>query len=65
MKIMINGENHDVDKQTLAELLNSLGHESTAVATALNGVFVPLAERESNLLQAEDAVEIIAPMAGG
>ena len=65
MKIMINGENHDVDKQTLAELLDSLGHESTAVATALNGVFVPLAERESNLLQAEDAVEIIAPMAGG
>ena len=65
MKIMINGENHDVDKQTLAELLDSLGHESTTVATALNGVFVPLAERESNLLQAEDAVEIIAPMAGG
>ena len=65
MKIMINGENHDVDKQTLAELLDSLGHESTAVATALNGVFVPLAERESSLLQAEDAVEIIAPMAGG
>ena len=65
MKIMINGENHNVDHQTLAELLNLLGHESTAVATAINGVFVPIADRESSFLQEQDTVEIIAPMAGG
>lgn len=65
MKIKINGETCDISCSTLTELLNHLGHESDQVATAVNGVFVPASERDKYVLSSDDAVDIIAPMAGG
>jgi len=65
MKIVLNAEEHNTNVATLDRLLDSLDHESTSVATAVNGEFVPVAERNNCVLQEGDAVEIIAPMAGG
>lgn len=65
MKLIINGtpETHPV--QHLAELLERLGHPPDGVATAVNGSFVPAAQRQSQPLKEGDLVEIVAPMQGG
>jgi len=42
-----------------------LGYRQAAVATAVNGVFVPADAREELLLADGDALEILAPMQGG
>ena len=65
MKMKINGESCDISCRTLAELLSFLGHEPDQVATAVNGTFVPASERDKYLLSSDDAVDVIAPMAGG
>jgi sulfur carrier protein len=65
MKIVVNAQEHDTNLDTLNLLLDELGHETRSVATAVNGEFVPVSERETYVLKAGDAVEIIAPMAGG
>lgn len=49
----------------LAALLDRLGLSDAVVATALNGRFVPSAERASTPLRAGDRVEVLAPMQGG
>lgn len=65
MKILINGQTHELTCKTLAELLRKLEHEANAVATAVNGTFVAVCERDSFTLSNDDEVDIIAPMAGG
>jgi len=65
MKITVNAEVLDTDLDTLDQLLDRLGHESKTVATAVNGEFVPLVQRKLCELNEGDAIEIIAPMAGG
>ena len=65
MKMKINGESCDVSCSTLSELLSFLGHEPDQVATAVNDIFVPASEREKYLLSSDDAIDVIAPMAGG
>lgn len=65
MKIVINGDSIDTECSTLQELLDSLEHAQTSVATAVNKEFVPVSMRTSLALQSGDLVEIIAPMSGG
>ena len=65
MKMKINGESHDISCSTLTELLTYLGHETDQVATAVNGTFVPALERDEYVLSSDDAIDVIAPMAGG
>lgn len=65
MKLMINGESREVDVDTLADLLELLGHPPASVATALNQEFVPRQLRVSTPLKGDDCIEIIAPMSGG
>lgn len=49
---------------TLAALVASLGHEPAAVSTAVNGDFVPRAQRERPLA-AGDEVLLFQPIVGG
>ncbi len=49
---------------TLAALVASLGHQPAAVSTAVNGDFVPRAQRERPLAPG-DAVLLFQPIVGG
>lgn len=65
MRLTINGQPAQTECATLADLLAALDYTPAAVATAVNQAFVPLEQRETYRLADHDAIEIIAPMAGG
>ncbi|MBL8389022.1 MAG: sulfur carrier protein ThiS [Hydrogenophaga sp.] len=50
---------------TLAQLLESQGVDGTAVATAVNGHFVPRAQRAATILQPHDRVLTFQAIVGG
>lgn len=64
MSIQVNGERQDL-APSLAELLVRMELAEAVVATAVNGVFVPVSRRGDTLLTAGDTVEVLAPMQGG
>ena len=66
IEIRVNGEAHPInDGCTLDALIASLGHTPAALATAVNGHFVPRAERPACRLQPGDAVTTFQPITGG
>jgi sulfur carrier protein len=65
MKLVVNGEEQDIEAVTLATALVALELEDATVATALNGEFVPKRARESTPLRDGDRIEIVAPRQGG
>ena len=65
MRILVNGERHDVAASTLDAALVELGYGTAHVATAVDGDFVPASARAAWLLADGNAVEIVAPMKGG
>ena len=50
---------------TVAGLLADQGRAADAVATALNGVFVPRAARPATLIRPGDELTLIQPITGG
>jgi len=65
MKIEINGTLTEVRADTLAGVLDELGHGDAKVATALNETFVPASARGQTALAPGDRVEIVSPRQGG
>lgn len=65
MLIIVNAEPREIVETTLLAALYELGFASPAVATALNGNFVPRTARESTTLKDGDRLEVLAPMQGG
>lgn len=65
MQIVVNGTSQKTDAQTLHDLCEALGFGDARVATAVNGDFVPLADRPQRALKNEDRIEIVAPRQGG
>jgi len=65
MKLQLNGASIDAQVITLADLLVAEGFGDAKVATAVNGVFVPAEVRSDHILDAGDAIEVLAPMQGG
>jgi sulfur carrier protein len=63
--IILNGERVETEALTLAALVAGQGFAQTAVATAVNGTFVPREARAATLLAGGDRVEIVAPRQGG
>jgi sulfur carrier protein len=63
--VLVNGETAETRAATLAELVAERGFAEAAVATALNGEFVPRAARAEARLAANDQIEIVAPRQGG
>ena len=59
MHIRVNGVSHDLHVTDLAQALEVLGYRQAAVATAVNGVFVPAGAREQALLSDGDAVLLL------
>ncbi len=65
-EIRLNGETHQLeDGTTLAALIASLGQTPAALTTAVNGDFVPRAQRSACRLQPGDAVTTFQPITGG
>jgi len=65
MRLIVNGEDRDIEAVTLAAALVALDYEDTTVATALNGEFVPKRAREATPVCEGDRIEILAPRQGG
>lgn len=65
MHILVNGDPRNLNATTCAQALEELGYAQAIVATALNGVFLSAADRETTVLKSGDALEILAPMQGG
>jgi sulfur carrier protein len=65
MKIVLNGEPREVRAPSLREALDELGFGGAAVATAVNGRFVPAPSRAATPLVEGDRVEVLAPRQGG
>ncbi|HJU32401.1 MAG TPA: sulfur carrier protein ThiS [Hyphomicrobiaceae bacterium] len=63
--VFVNGERTETGASSLGELVTQLGHEQDAVATAVNGEFVPRPSRAATPLSEDDRVEIVAPRQGG
>jgi sulfur carrier protein len=65
MKLQLNGEAIETDAKTLVALLAEQGFGEAKVATAVNGQFVPATLRETQSLNENDLIEVLAPMQGG
>ena len=65
MKIMLNGVEREITEVTLDHALRELGYYDGAIATAVNGEFVPKNRRLEIVLGAGDRIEVVAPMQGG
>jgi sulfur carrier protein len=64
--VNVNGEHRTLrDDTTLADLLAQLGHAPESVAAAVNGDFVPRADRAERLLRGGDQVACFKPIVGG
>ena len=64
MRITINGTPREVAATTLADALAEAGLTGR-LATAVNGSFVPAAQRAATPLREGDTIEALAPMQGG
>ncbi|AXA43476.1 sulfur carrier protein ThiS [Rhizobium ruizarguesonis] len=65
MTLIINGEEHEVEATTLADLLLALDYEGEWMATAVNGELVHREDRAQFRLDQRDRIEILSPMQGG
>ncbi len=65
MRILVNGASREIRAADLSGALEELGYGGAVVATAVNGEFVPTAERLTARLTEGDRLEVLAPMQGG
>ena len=65
MRILVNGASCEIRAADLTGALEELGYGGAVVATALNGEFVPTAQRPAARLTEGDRIEVLAPMQGG
>jgi sulfur carrier protein len=65
MRILLNGTEQTLVTKRLDEALEALGYKGAIVATAVNGKFVPVAQRVATRLTDGDQLEVLAPMQGG
>ena len=66
IQVTLNGEPRTLQEQaTLADLVSALGQPPQALATAVNGEFVPRGARAGVQLREGDAVFTFQPITGG
>jgi len=65
MRLVVNGEEQEINAATLGSALAALELADATVATALNGEFVPARMRAATPLRDGDRIEIVAPRQGG
>lgn len=65
IEVRLNGEPTRIAPMTLAEFVTSLDQEPTALATVVNGRFVPRDARPACVLAQGDEVMTFKPIVGG
>lgn len=65
MKLIVNGETHELSVSTLTDLLSALEYEGEWLATAVNAELVHREEREHFRLTEGDSIEVLSPRQGG
>ena len=65
MNIIVNGEYKKISNTKLHEALIELGYTGKKLATALNGNFVSIEDRENTALSEGDKIEVLSPQQGG
>jgi sulfur carrier protein len=65
IELLVNGRKSESAARTLAALIEEQGLGVAKVATALNGQFVPEAQRATTALDDGDRVEIVSARQGG
>lgn len=65
IRITLNGEPTTIESQSLAELLDHLGHPPQSMATAVNGEFVARDARAARRLADGDRVTTFQRIVGG
>jgi sulfur carrier protein len=65
MNVVINGKTEEITEKTLAELCQRYLDVPTVIATAVNGQFITVHEREGLALKPGDKIEILSPRQGG
>ncbi len=63
--VVVNGAPQQTTARTLAQWIDAQGLQPDAMATALNGQFVPRAMREQQVLAEGDAIVTFQPIEGG
>ena len=65
MTILLNGEEHDTNVQTVCELLRELQVPLHGIAVAVDGNVIRKDEHESTILNERAEIEIIRAVQGG
>ena len=65
IQVNVNGSLHTLPRMSLAQWVDSTGVLPTALATAVNGQFMPRAVRADFQLQDGDVLTTFQPIAGG
>ncbi len=65
MRILVNGASREIRAADLPGALEELGYAGAVIATAVNGEFVAVVERQAARLTDGDRIEVLAPMQGG
>lgn len=65
MRLVVNGEERDLEVATVAELLESLEVRQRFVAVELNREIVPRSEHATCVLTEGDRIEIVTMVGGG
>jgi thiamine biosynthesis protein ThiS len=65
MQVTINGEAHDIEKQTVKQLLETLDIDPRKVAVELNMEILPKTSYETTPVTAGDRMEIVHFVGGG
>ncbi len=65
MNIVVNGQKLNISKTNLSIILVELGYKQMKLATALNGDFISVEQRDNTELKDGDKLEILSPQQGG
>ena len=65
MNIIVNGQKLNISKTNLSIILVELGYKQMKLATALNGDFISVEQRDNTELKDGDKLEILSPQQGG
>jgi sulfur carrier protein len=65
LTVVLNGQPLVTAARSVADLVASQALGGLKVATALNGHFVPEAQRDTTALRTGDRIEIVSPRQGG
>ena len=65
MRVIVNGEQREVNSASVDALLSELDYEGTHFAVALNFDVLPRAKWAETALKSGDEIEIITPRQGG